>query len=232
MRIDKFLCNALALSRKEVQKIIKQKKVLVNNEIINKVDFKIDENNDEIYYNNQKLKYREFIYVMMNKPSGIISATYDKFDKTVIDLLDSKLKYYNLFPVGRLDKDTVGLLLLTNDGKLSHDLLSPKKHIDKKYLVKSLNNLSLEDINKLENGIDIGDYITKKSKIEIIKENEFYITISEGKFHQIKRMLEAINNKVIFLERVEFKNLKLDKKLARGEYRELTELEIEALINR
>lgn len=232
MRIDKFLCNALALSRKEVQKIIKQKKVLVNNEIINKVDFKIDENNDEIYYNNQKLKYREFIYVMMNKPSGIISATYDKFDKTVIDLLDSKLQYYNLFPVGRLDKDTVGLLLLTNDGKLSHDLLSPKKHIDKKYLVKSLNNLSLEDINKLENGIDIGDYITKKSKIEIIKENEFYITISEGKFHQIKRMLEAINNKVIFLERVEFKNLKLDKKLARGEYRELTELEIEALINR
>ena len=186
----------------------------------------------------------------MNKSAGVISATEDNHHKTVIDLLNDEYRTYDIFPVGRLDIDTEGLLLLTNDGVLSHNLLSPKKHVDKKYYVKIANPLSEDDIKMLENGIKLEEnFVTKKAKVEIIcngsekesknsdfdenknnkNENLVYITISEGKFHQVKRMFKAVNNEVIYLKRVKMGNLLLDEKLELGEYRELTEEELNNL---
>ena len=174
---------------------------------------------------------------MMNKPAGVISATEDSHHKTVIDLLNNKYRTYDVFPVGRLDIDTEGLILLTNDGILSHNLLSPKKHVDKKYYVKIAKPLSENDVKTLENGIKLGEnFVTKKAKIEVISKdshengnNQVYITISEGKFHQVKRMFKAVNNEVLYLKRITMGNLLLDQNLKLGEYRELTEEELDEL---
>ena len=171
---------------------------------------------------------------MLNKPSGVISATEDKRHKTVIDILENNYRTYDIFPVGRLDIDTEGLLLLTNDGQLSHNLLSPNKHVDKKYYVELKTEITEEMIEKLENGIKLEEnFITKNAKIEMLKnENNLkkvFITITEGKFHQVKRMFKAVNNEVLYLKRVQMGNLKLDKKLSLGEYRELTENELRNL---
>ena len=209
MRLDKFLANSGIGTRKEVKEILKNKKISVND---------------------------AFVYIMMNKPAGVISATEDNHHKTVIDLLNDEYRTYDIFPVGRLDIDTEGLLLLTNDGILSHNLLSPKKHVDKKYYVKIANPLTEEDIKTLENGIKLEEnFITKNAKVEIIcnnsENNEYlaYITISEGKFHQVKRMFKAVNNEVLYLKRMKMGNLLLDENLKLGEYRELTAEELDSL---
>ena len=236
MRLDKFLANSGIGTRKEVKDILKNKKISVNDIFVKDGKIQIDEEKDIVKYEDKIIYYKPFVYIMMNKPAGVISATEDNHHKTVIDLLNNEYRTYDVFPVGRLDIDTEGLLLLTNDGVLSHNLLSPKKHVDKKYYVKIANSLSDDDIKMLENGIKLEEnFVTKKAKVEIIfnnyekNENLAYITISEGKFHQVKRMFKAVNNEVLYLKRVKIGNLSLDEKLKLGEYRELTEEELNNL---
>ncbi len=247
MRLDKFLANSGIGTRKEVKEILKNKKVSVNDVFVKDGKTHIDEAKDVVKYENKIISYKPFVYIMMNKPAGVISATEDNHHKTVIDLLNNEYRTYDIFPVGRLDIDTEGLLLLTNDGILSHNLLSPKKHVDKKYYVKIANSLSENDVKTLENGIELEEnFVTKKAKVEIISndsenkniengneknENLVYITISEGKFHQVKRMFKAVGNEVLYLKRVKMGNLLLDEKLELGEYRELTEKELKNLKN-
>ena len=230
MRLDKFLANSGIGSRKEVKELIKQGLVFVNDERIKNSDKNIDEIKDVIKIRDKCIEYRKYVYIMLNKPQNVISATEDNKHKTVIDLIKG-YDTYNIFPVGRLDIDTEGLLLLTNDGKLSHNLLSPKKHVEKEYFVKLKENINDIDINKVENNIELEDgYICKKAKIKRLSKNELNISITEGKFHQVKRMFKAVGNEVIFLKRVRMSNILLDKNLKSGEYRELTEDELKGLI--
>ncbi len=220
MRLDRFLVECGIGSRKEVKKLISTNVIKVNGSYDISVKDNIDEYSDIIEYNGQRLEYKEFRYYIMNKKAGYITATEDAKESTVMDLLPEWVIKKDLAPVGRLDKDTEGLLLLTNDGKLNHRLLSPKNHVDKTYYVKIETNISQEDIFNLEGGIDIGNYITLPAKVEKISDTEIYLTIKEGKFHQVKKMLEAVNNKVIYLQRITFAKLKLDD-LALGEVKEV-----------
>lgn len=228
MRLDNFLTKALNITRSEASKVIKSKQIKVNDDIITKKDIYIDEQKDIIQFNNQIITYKEFIYIMLNKPKGYLSATKDGKEKTVIDLIDIKR---DIFPVGRLDKDTEGLLLLTNNGKYAHFLTSPNHHVEKKYYVELEKNIDEKDILLFCNGLEIKDgkdelYITKKAKLDLITNNSCYVYITEGKFHQIKRMFEKLDNKVTYLKRVQFGEIKLDEKLELGQYRELTDEEI------
>lgn len=228
MRLDNYLNKALQISRSEASKIIKQKQIKVNDIIITKKDTYIDEQKDIIKYNEKVLTYKEFIYLMLNKPKDYICATKDNKDKTVIELINISR---NIFPVGRLDKDTEGLLLLTNNGKYAHLLTSPTHCIEKKYYVELENEISEEQIKLFCNGLEIRDgkdelFITKPAKLEKISNKSCYVTITEGKFHQIKRMFNKIDNNVLYLKRVEFANIILDPTLKIGSYRELTEEEI------
>ena len=230
MRLDKFLANSGVGSRKEVKELIKQGLVFVNEERIKSSDKNIDENKDIIKVNNKLITYKKHVYIMLNKPKNVISATDDNKHKTVIDLIKG-YDTYNIFPVGRLDIDTEGLLILTNDGILSHNLLSPKKHVEKEYLVKLKENINDHNIHKVENSIELEDgYVCKRAKISKISENELTISITEGKFHQVKRMFKAVNNEVIYLKRIRMGNLLLDKNLMLGEYRELSSDELKGLI--
>lgn len=232
MRIDKFLANSGIGTRTEVKDILKSRKVRVNDKIVINGSVHVDEKNDLIKVGDEVISYKKYVYIMLNKPQGIISATEDKFHKTVIDLLGNEYRTFNLFPVGRLDIDTEGLLILTNDGNLAHNLLSPKKHVDKTYYVEVKNSIKKEDILLVEKGIEIsGNYITKSGKLVVDKNDtkKGYITISEGKFHQVKKMFHKLQNEVIYLKRVSMGNLNLDNNLKLGEYRELTEEEIKIL---
>ena len=223
MRIDKFLSNSGVGTRNEVKVLIKNKKVFINEKLVVSSNETVDEINDKVFVNNSLIIYKPFVYIMLNKPQGVISATEDTKIKTVIDLLNNDFYTYSLFPVGRLDIDTEGLIILTNDGKLSHKLLSPKKHISKTYYVELKNSLSEENIIEIESGVDIGDYVTKNdAKINKINDTSLYITITEGKFHQIKRMFLAVNNEVLYLKRIAMNKLKLDENLNLGEYKELS----------
>ncbi len=229
MRIDKFLCEMNIGSRSEVKQILKAGLVKVNDHLVKQADFKVDPLVDLITFKGQKIEYIPFYYYMLNKPAGVVSATTDNTAKTVVELLGAD-KREDLFPVGRLDKDTTGLLLLTNDGSLAHQLLSPKKHIDKTYLVTTSKKLSSEDIARLEQGVDIGEcQITMPARVESMDDFHIYLTIQEGKFHQVKRMLQAVNNKVCALQRVSFGPLSLDESLLPGEYRSLTDEELTKL---
>lgn len=238
MRLDKYLGNSGVGTRKEIKEFLKKRKIKVNDKIVIDGSIKIKEYEDVIKFEDNIVEYKPFVYIMLNKPSGVISATEDKRHKTVIDILENNYKTYNIFPIGRLDIDTEGLLLLTNDGQLSHNLLSPNKHVDKKYYVELKTEITAEMIEKLENGIKLEEnFITKNAKIEVMKDEKniekdlkkVFITITEGKFHQVKRMFKAVNNEVLYLKRVQMGNLKLDKKLSLGEYRELTENELKNL---
>lgn len=238
MRLDKYLGNSGVGTRKEIKEFLKKRKIKVNDKIVIDGSIKIKEYEDVIKFEDNIVEYKPFVYIMLNKPSGVISATEDKRHKTVIDILENNYKTYNIFPIGRLDIDTEGLLLLTNDGQLSHNLLSPNKHVDKKYYVELKTEITAEMIEKLENGIKLEEnFITKNAKIEVMKDEKniekdlkkVFITITEGKFHQVKRMFKAVNNEVLYLKRVQMGNLKLDKKLNLGEYRELTENELKKL---
>lgn len=225
MRLDKFLVECGIGSRKEVKDIISNRGITVNDEIVISPKLNIDVINDIVKLNDKILSYKEFRYYIMNKRAGYVTATEDLKEKTVMDLLPDWVIKKDLSPVGRLDKDTEGLLLFTNDGKLNHRLLSPKNHIDKTYYVETEKIMEDEDIKSLENGVDIGGYITMPAIANKIDERKLLLTIKEGKFHQVKRMLEAIDNKVVYLKRISFGKLKLDD-LGLGEVKEISLEEI------
>jgi 16S rRNA pseudouridine516 synthase len=234
MRLDKFLGHMGIGTRKEIKDYAKKGLITVNGSLVKNTDLKIDENKDIITFDGEELHYEEFVYFMMNKPAGVVSATWDNKSKTVIDLIDD-YKHLELFPFGRLDKDSEGLLIISNDGKLAHELLSPKKHVDKKYYVDVEGIVTNDDVIKFKEGITIdGDELCKPALLEIIESNSIskcYVTISEGKFHQVKRMFEAVNKKVIYLKRITFGNIELDTSIKLGEYRKLTKEEIEKIKN-
>lgn len=227
-RLDKFLCDKKIGTRSQVKGFIQKGLVTVNDEVVKKTDIKVTDT-DVVRCQGILLSAEEFGYFMLNKPAGVISATEDNSQQTVLDFFKDE-PYKNLYPVGRLDKDTEGLLLITNDGPLGHELLSPKKHVPKTYYAKLEHDLSQADIDALENGVDIGEKNpTLPAKVEVVDKSTVHITITEGKFHQVKRMFEAVSNKVLYLKRISMGSLRLDDNLALGEYRALTCEELELL---
>lgn len=229
MRLDKFLTEMEIGSRSQVKTYIKKGLIEINGVVCKDADYKLDEINDKVTYGGEELAYRKFQYFVLNKPQGVVTATKDVVDKTVMDLLVDVRKK-DLSPVGRLDKDTEGLLLITNDGALAHRLLSPKKHVDKVYRVSLGKPIGDKEIADLETGVDIGDdTMTLPARVEKVNDTEILLTIHEGRFHQVKRMLKAVGNEVVHLKREAFGSLCLDEELRSGEYRELTAEEIEKL---
>ena len=232
IRLDKLLAHSGYGSRKEVKELIRKGQVSVNEVIVKDDDFKVDEVNDEVIVEGIIVDYQKFIYIMMNKPDGVLSATYDPKDPIVLDLIED-VPTRGLFPVGRLDKDSEGLLLITNDGKLAHELLSPKKHVDKVYYIEYSGELDIDVESKFNEGVILEDgYKCLPGKIELLEDNKAYVTISEGKFHQVKRMINMCNGEVTYLKRVKFGPLDLDESLNEGEYRFLSNLELDSLKNR
>jgi len=230
MRLDKFLVEMEIGSRSQVKEYIKKGLVTVNNTLCKNADQKIDETMDIVAFKGTELVYSKFRYYMFHKPQGVVTATQDNHDKTVMDLLPSDIRKKDLFPVGRLDKDTEGLLLITDDGELAHMLLSPKRHVDKTYLVQLSTPISEEDMNRLETGVDIGEEkMTLPAKVSRLDDTYILLTIHEGKFHQVKRMLKAVDNEVVYLKRTTFGSLSLDEHLSKGAYRELTAEEVSML---
>ena len=234
LRIDKMLSNIGIGSRKDIKQDAKNGLIKVNGAVVKDSSKIIDTDKDLVLYNGETVKYVKYIYLMMNKPQGVVSATEDNYDKTVIDLLNDEDSFYEPFPVGRLDKDTEGLLLITNDGQLTHNLLSPKKHVDKTYYVEVAEEVTKEDVNTFEEGIILTEenYKTLPAKLEIIESgypSKCYVTIKEGKFHQVKRMFIAVKNEVTYLKRISMGPIKLDETLKLGEYRHLTEEELALL---
>lgn len=230
MRLDKYLTTLGIGSRSQVKELIKKGKIKVNNEKVNKPELHIDEKHDIVNMDGLDLSYHKFYYYMLNKPADVVTAVSDFQYKTVMDLMHVTPKK-GLFPVGRLDKDTEGLLLITNDGELSHMLLSPGKHVDKTYYVELDGTIKEEYVETFKEGFDIGlRTITKPAKLEIIDENRAYVTITEGKYHQVKRMFKHFGLTVTYLKRLKMGPLILDDSLASGEYRALTEEEIQQLL--
>lgn len=220
-------------TRSQVKKSISQRAVQVNGEIVKSADFKIDTDKDAVFFHGTPVNYAVYEYYMLNKPAGTVSATEDPRETTVIDLILDKQRK-DLFPVGRLDKDTEGLLLITNDGALAHRLLSPKKHVDKTYYAKVQGRVTEEDVDAFKQGVDIGEEkLTLPADLEILKSediSEIELTIREGKFHQVKRMFQAVGKEVIYLKRLRMGSLILDENLKTGDYRKLTEREIKDLL--
>ncbi|MBP3476485.1 MAG: rRNA pseudouridine synthase [Lachnospiraceae bacterium] len=260
MRLDKLLCDMNKGTRSQIKKDIKAGLVTVNGTKITKPEFAVQEKTDQVCYQGQPCVYEKYVYYMLHKPSGVVSATEDKRERTVIDLLFAEGRD-DLFPVGRLDKDTEGLLIITNDGELAHALLSPKKHVEKEYECHLAHTLTAQQIEKLEQGVDIGEKnLTKPAKVRILSGEKtmrskaepdadantgiyvktdttinsaqiISLTITEGKFHQVKRMLKAVENEVVYLKRIRMGNLVLDDQLDKGAYRRLEEWEVEELMN-
>lgn len=238
VRLDKFLADSGIGTRAEVKKLIQKGMVQINGEKAKKPEQKVDPQTDAVEFAGERLGARaEFVYYLLHKPAGYVSATEDTREKTVLELVpkDGRRK---LFPVGRLDKDTEGLLLITDDGLLAHQLLSPKKHVDKTYFAVTEGKVVPEDIEKIQAGVDIGDEeLTLPGRLEILKtweesgvwHSEILLTIHEGRFHQVKRMMEALGKNVTYLKRISMGPLTLPKDLPRGEARELTKAELEAL---
>ncbi len=232
MRLDRFLAECGFGTRSDVKKLIKSGRVTIAGEVAARPELQIDPETCEVAVDGNQARYREFVYLMMNKPAGYVSATWDKKLPTVIDLLPEEYLHFEPFPVGRLDIDTEGLLLLTNDGELCHRLLSPKKHITKTYVAEIEKPVSDGDIKMFEQGMDLGDFVTLPARLVPLTEAKPYfaeVTICEGKFHQVKRMFEKCDNKVIYLRRIKMKNLCIDEGLNPGEVRELTEDELQEL---
>lgn len=232
LRLDKFLCEASGCTRSEAKKLIRQGRVRSGEEVIKKPEYKVVPGQDEIILDGKELIFQKYEYLMLNKPKGVVTATKDSKDRTVMDLIPGTHKK-GLFPVGRLDKDTEGLLLITNDGELAHRLLSPKHHVTKRYSVTVAGEIGREQQKVFESGMDIGDdKPLKPAKLVIltsgaVSKAEVYIT--EGRFHQIKRMFEAVGSRVLELKRLSMGSLLLDPELLPGQARELTEEEIRCL---
>jgi 16S rRNA pseudouridine516 synthase len=234
MRLDKFLSDAGIGTRKQIKEYIKNGMVRVDGEVAKRPELSVDPEKNEIIFDNTNLTegYAKYRYYLLNKPQGVVSATTDKHDTTVIDLIETGFDK-DLAPVGRLDKDTEGFLLITNDGKLSHMLLSPKKHVEKEYEVLTRDKVTEEDITKLEGGLDIGDEESTMPAKAFIENRDgkevLHLILHEGRFHQVKRMLTAIGNEVVFLKRIRMGGLYLDETLEPGDYRELTDEELKLL---
>ena len=228
MRLDKFLSNSGFGSRKDVKQLIKKKLVTVNDRIVTKSDLNINPLTDSIRYDNELIEYKEFHYFLLNKPKGYLSATEDNKQNTVLDLLP-EYSYLNLFPVGRLDKDTTGTLLITDDGQLAHSLLSPKRHVDKIYIATLDKDIPPSIIKRFEEGIILDNELTLPAKLEIISSNVGKVTLHQGKYHQVKRMFSSFGLEVIELDRIQFSFLNVND-LPLGKYRELTKEEIEELL--
>ena len=231
-RIDKIIATQTNYSRKEVKKLILQKRVMVNGEIISKSDIKVDENSDEIVIDGNKINVRKYIYLILNKPKGYISATEDPKMPTILDLVPEQYLHRNLFPAGRLDKDTTGLMLITDDGEFAHNILAPKKHIKKVYKVEIDIPINEIMINEFKNGVTLNDGICKTAGLEKLDTYIGKVTLTEGRYHQIKRMFGCFGAKVVNLERIAMGNFKLPNDLKQGECRELTEKEIEEINKR
>ena len=236
MRLDKFLVACAVGSRTEVKNFLKAGRVTVNGKKEKSAKLQIDEETDEICFDGQKLDYEEFVYYMMNKPKGVISATEDPNHKTVLDLLDDYARAKEVFPVGRLDIDTHGLLLLTNDGKLAHALLSPKRHVDKTYLARINGVMTDADVETFAQGVPLKDFTCQPAKLELVSvdtekdQSLVRVSIAEGKFHQVKRMVGYCGKEVVDLQRLTMGTLTLDEDLKRGEWRRLTKEELEGLL--
>lgn len=230
MRIDKLLSHTGYGSRKEVKQLFKSARVTVNDKKVSSGKIHVDPTKDEVFVNDERVNYEEFVYFLLHKPAGVISATEDIKDKTVIDLLAPDDQLRSPFPVGRLDKDTEGLLLLTNDGELSHQLLTPKNNVGKTYYAKIDQPVTEEDQIAFQQGVVLDDgYQTKPAELVILSSDvnsEIELTITEGKFHQVKRMFEAVGKRVLYLKRIAMEDWQLDPELKKGEYRRLNEAEI------
>ncbi|MBZ4298405.1 rRNA pseudouridine synthase [Streptococcus pneumoniae] len=235
MRLDKFLVACAVGSRTEVKNLLKAGRVTVNGKKEKSAKLQIDEKIDEIRFDGQVLEYEEFVYYMMNKPKGVISATEDPKHRTVLDLLDDLARSKEIFPVGRLDIDTHGLLLLTNNGQLAHVLLSPKRHVDKTYQAQVKGIMTQEDVETFIKGIPLKDFTCQPARLEILStdaeknQSQIRVTIAEGKFHQIKRMVGYCGKEVVDLQRLTMGTLVLDENLERGEWPRLTKEELEIL---
>lgn len=232
IRLDKYLSDMGIGTRAEVKKYIRQGRVKLDDQVIKTPEIKLNEKIQHVFFDGQAVTYEEYEYYMLHKPAGVVSATTDVKDKTVIDLItDSKRK--DLFPVGRLDKDTEGLLLITNDGDMAHRLLAPKKHVDKVYYAKVAGIVTQEDVEIFKKGMEIGKgEVAKPSILKIIysgEVSEIELTIQEGKFHQVKRMFHSVGKEVLYLKRISMGSLKLDSTLPKGAYRMLTREEVEQL---
>lgn len=226
MRLDKMLSNSGAGSRKEIKELVKAGKVTVNGEAAKKSDMQINEETDEICVNGERIVYKEFVYLMLNKPAGYVSATEDFKYPTVIDLVPEIYRHYDLFPVGRLDIDTEGLLIITNDGGYAHNMLSPKKHVYKTYLAELDGAVTEDDVKKFKDGITIdGGYTCKEAELVPLTNNSATVRICEGKFHQVKLMFAAVGKKVTYLKRIKFGEFDLPEDLHLGEL-----IEVEPLV--
>lgn len=226
MRIDKLLSEMGKASRKQSAMLAKSGKLTLNGDVIKRCDIHIDPEKDILTLCGERVVYKKFTYIMLNKPEGYVSATEDGREKTVLELLPEEERRKNLFPCGRLDKNTLGLMILTNDGDSAHKNLSPKHHAEKVYAFKTAHPLCEDDRVRLEKGVDIGGYTTAPCTLTLDKDGASgKITLTEGKYHQIKRMLEAVDNKITYLERISFAGIELDPSLKRGEWRYLTDAE-------
>ena len=235
MRLDKFLVESGLGSRSQVKQLLKKSQVWVNGAAVTSAKIQIDERSDQIVVDGQTLVYEKFVYYLLNKPKGVISATEDDRHKTVLDLLDDAARQKEVFPVGRLDVDTHGLLLLTNNGQLSHAMLSPKRHVAQVYQAQVAGLMDQADVERFAQGIELKDFSCQPAQLEIIERDEgaktslVRITLSEGKFHQVKRMVLACGKEVTDLQRLSMGPLQLDPNLDLGQWRRLTEEEIQSL---
>lgn len=224
-RVDKILSNMGYGTRKEVKELIKSGLVEIDGIVAKDPGQQVEAESQEIKVGDKKLFYKDYIYIIMNKPQGVISATEDSRERTVVDLLPDEFKAFDPFPVGRLDKDTEGLLLLTNDGQLSHKLLSPKKHVPKTYFAKIMGRVTEEDVEAFSRGVVLEDgYKTMPSQLAVLERgsiSQIEVTIYEGKFHQVKRMFQSVGKEVVYLKRISMGELKLDEALKPGDFREL-----------
>lgn len=229
MRIDKYIAGCGYASRKDVKKLIKQGLVFIDGEVCKKPEEQTDENSI-VEVDGERLIYREFVYLMLNKPQGCVSAVYDKKYPVVTEFVPEEYAHFEVYPVGRLDIDTEGLLILTNDGQFAHEMTSPKKDVYKRYFAMLDKPMEEKDVEIFAGGMEFKEFTAKSAKLEITENpNEVYIEIAEGKFHQVKRMCERVGKTVTYLKRVAIGNLKLDKSLEKGEVRELTKDELDML---
>ena len=231
-RLDKIISNQTTYTRKEVKDLIKKKRITINDEIITKSDIKINAKTDIIKIDNQILNIKKYVYLMLNKPKGYVSATADKLMPTVLDLLPHEYLHRNLFPAGRLDKDTTGLMLITDDGEFAHNMLAPKKHISKTYNVTIDTPMTNEMVFGFANGVNLNDGECKSATLKITGKNTGVVTLTEGRYHQIKRMFGCYKAKVIELERIALGNFYLPSDLKQGDYREFTEEELKKVLEK
>ena len=230
MRLDKFLANMGVGTRSEVKQLLKKGSVKVNQNIVKLPKLHVNPNSDEIMVNDEVVSYIDKVYIMLNKPKGYISATEDEVHPTIIDLIP-EYAHLNIFPVGRLDKDTEGLLLVTNDGQFNHEVMNPNKHVSKTYEVYSKHPITQFDIDKFKSGIELSDGKLKPAILKKVDNYVSHVTIYEGKYHQVKRMFHSIENEVLELKRIKITQLELDHNLDLGSYRLLTQIDFDNLKN-